>query len=150
MSSRKKFSTTSASFRKKPRRSNLARVLFLSASVGVGHTAAANAVRSALAALDPDIETQTVDSYKYAASIFSKVVADGYIGMVKTIPQLYRFIYDRAERATKISGFRTWVSQFTASNLRDLVATVKPSAVICTHAFPCGVMAAYKQQFDAN
>jgi len=126
----------------------LARVLFLSASVGVGHTAAAQAVRSALAELDSSFETQTVDSYKYAASVFSKVVADGYIGMVKTVPQLYRYIYDRAERATQVPGFRRWVSQYTAANLRALIAERKPDLVVCTHAFPCGVMSEYKRQFD--
>jgi len=124
------------------------RVLFLSASVGVGHTAAAQAVRSALAARDPSIETQTVDSYRYAASIFSKVVADGYIGMVKTVPQLYRYIYDRAERATHVPAFRSWLSQYTASNLRAFVNERKPDVVVCTHAFPCGVMSEYKRQFD--
>ncbi len=126
----------------------MTRVLFLSASVGVGHTAAANAVRSALGALDPQIETQTVDSYKYAASVFSKVVADGYIGMVKTVPQLYRYIYDRAERAERVPAFRRWVSQYTAANLRALVNERRPDVVVCTHAFPCGVMSEYKRQFD--
>ena len=46
------------------------------------------------------------DSYRYAASLFSKVVSDGYIGMVRTIPQLYGFIYDRAERATAAHSSR--------------------------------------------
>jgi processive 1,2-diacylglycerol beta-glucosyltransferase len=119
----------------------------LSASVGVGHTAAAAAVGRALAERDPDVTSDIVDSYKYAASIFSKVVADGYIGMVKTVPQLYRYIYDRAERATQVGAFRTWVSQFTASNLRQLIDELDPIAVVCTHAFPCGVMSAYKRMF---
>ena len=100
----------------------MARILFLSASVGVGHTAAAAAVESALAELEPGVETQTIDSYKYAASVFSKVVANGYIGMVKNVPQLYRFIYDRAERSRDIPAFRRWVSQYTAANLRAFVA----------------------------
>jgi processive 1,2-diacylglycerol beta-glucosyltransferase len=118
--------------------------------VGVGHTAAAQAVRRALLALEPSLETQTVDSYKYAASIFSKVVADGYIGMVKTVPQVYSFIYDRAERATHVPKFRRFVSQYTAANLRKLVDERKPDVVVCTHAFPCGVMAEYKRQFDPD
>jgi len=123
------------------------RILFLSASVGVGHTAAANAVACELKARYPDAEIQTVDSYKYAASVFSKVVADGYIGMVKTVPQLYRYIYDRAERAHDIPAFRRWVNQYTAANLRALVNERNPDVVICTHAFPCGVMSEFKQQF---
>jgi processive 1,2-diacylglycerol beta-glucosyltransferase len=128
----------------------VSRILFLSASVGGGHTAAAAAVESALRDVDGDIETQTVDSYKYAASVFSKVVANGYIGMVKNVPQLYRFIYDRAERSRDIPAFRRWVSQYTAANLRALVSEQKPDLVVCTHAFPCGVMSEYKRQFDPS
>jgi processive 1,2-diacylglycerol beta-glucosyltransferase len=126
------------------------RVLFLSAAVGVGHTAAAEAVRSALIARDPTLETHTVDSYRYAASIFAKIVADGYIGMVKTVPQVYRYIYDRAERATHVPNMRRFVSRYTAANLRKLVVDLKPDLVVCTHAFPCGVMSEYKRQFDPD
>ncbi len=125
------------------------RVLFLSAAVGVGHTAAAHAIRAALRALEPDIETETVDSYQYAASVFAKVVADGYIGMVKTIPQVYGFIYDRAERATHVPKARRFVSRYTAANLRRFVERTKPDLVVCTHAFPCGVMSEYKRLYDA-
>lgn len=124
------------------------RILFLSARVGVGHTAAAQAVRTALRALVPQCETETVDSYKYAASIFAKVVADGYIGMVKTVPQLYRYIYERAERAQRVPTLRSWVNTFTAANLRSLIAARNPDVVVCTHAFPCGVMAEYKRTID--
>ena len=94
------------------------------------------------------IRCEIVDSYRYAASLFSKVVSDGYIGMVRTIPQLYGFIYDRAERATAAGSFRVWASEFTARNLRGLVERLRPSAVVCTHAFPCGVMSAYKRLYD--
>lgn len=75
------------------------------------------------------------------------MVSNGYLGMVKTIPQMYRFLYTRAERATEVGHFRTWIHQFTASNLRDLLIRERPDVVVCTHAFPCGVMAEYKRQF---
>ena len=123
------------------------RILFLTAAVGGGHIAAARAVGAALATLDPPLESEIVDSYQYAASVFSKVVADGYIGMVKTVPQLYRAIYERAERAKEAGPFRTWLSGFTAANLRELIERMNPAAVVCTHAFPCGVMAAYKRLY---
>ncbi len=124
------------------------RVLFLSAAVGVGHTAAANAVRDALVARDPSLETQTVDSYEYAASVFAKVVADGYIGMVKTVPQVYAYLYGRVERARNIPAARRFVNRYTAQNLRAFVERMQPDLVVCTHAFPCGVMSEYKRQFD--
>lgn len=67
--------------------------------------------------------------------------------MVKTIPQLYRYIYNRAERATEVGRFRTWAHQFTATNLRPLLLRMRPDVVVCTHAFPCGAMAEYKNRF---
>ncbi|HEX8807068.1 MAG TPA: glycosyltransferase [Candidatus Aquilonibacter sp.] len=122
--------------------------MFLSASVGVGHVAAANAVCVALREIDPSVRTHVVDSYKYAALVVSRVVSDGYLRMVKTIPQMYRYIYDRAERATEVGPFRTWASQFTAGNLRSLIQRERPDVVVCTHAFPSGAMAEYKRLYD--
>jgi len=108
---------------------------------------AASAVCTALQAQYPDVDTRVVDSYKYAASVVSRVVSNGYIGMVKTIPQMYRFLYNRAEKATEVGPFRTWLHQFTAGNLRALLLEERPDVVVCTHAFPCGVMAEYKKEF---
>ncbi len=88
-----------------------------------------------------------MDSYDYAALVVSRVVSDGYLQMVKTIPQLYRYIYNRAERATEVGRFRTWAHQFTAGNLRPLMLEMRPDVVVCTHAFPCGAMAEYKALF---
>lgn len=108
---------------------------------------AARAVCAGLERVDPSVRTHIVDSYKYAALVVSRVVSDGYLQMVKTIPQMYRFIYDRAERATEIGPFRTWAHQFTAGNLRALIERERPDAVVCTHAFPCGAMAEYKRLY---
>jgi processive 1,2-diacylglycerol beta-glucosyltransferase len=68
--------------------------------------------------------------------------------MVKTIPQMYRYIYGRAERATEVGPFRTWAHQFTAGNLRPFMEIERPDVVVCTHAFPCGAMAEYKKLYD--
>jgi len=122
-------------------------VLFLSASVGEGHTAAAQAVSSALAERMPAAKCEVVDSYRYASNVFHRVARNGYIGVVKLLPQLYKFAYDQAERATKISAFKTWLHRYTAPNLRQFVSELKPDVVVCTHAFPCGVMSEYKKQF---
>lgn len=104
-------------------------------------------MRAALARLEPRAKSRVVDSYKYAALVVSRVVSDGYLRMVKTIPQMYRYIYDRAERATEIGRFRAWAHEFTADNLRPLILSERPDAVVCTHAFPCGAMAEYKRRF---
>ncbi len=90
---------------------------------------------------------EVVDSYRYASTVFHRVASNGYIGIVKLLPQLYKFAYDQAERATKISAFKTWLHRYTALNLRQFVTALQPDVVVCTHAFPCGVMAEYKREF---
>lgn len=125
----------------------MTRVLFLSAKVGDGHSSAANAVCAALPESAPGASALVVDSYRYAALVVSGVVSSGYLQMVKTIPQMYRFLYHRAERATEVGPFRTWAHQFTAGNLRALLQRERPDIVVCTHAFPCGAMAEYKAAY---
>lgn len=95
----------------------------------------------------PDAHCQVVDSYRYASQVFHRVASNGYIGMVKMLPQLYKYIYDQAERATKVSAFKSWLHHYTAVNLRQYVAVLAPDVVVCTHAFPCGVMAEYKREY---
>ncbi len=123
------------------------RALFLSANVGVGHSSAANAVCAALEDVAPENRGLVVDSYRYAALVVSRVVSSGYLQMVKTLPQMYRYLYDKAERATEIGPFRTWAHQFTAANLRALIERERPNVVVCTHAFPFGAMAQYKAAY---
>ncbi len=102
---------------------------------------------AALREIEPNARTAVVDSYKYAALVVSRVVSEGYLQMVKTIPQMYGYIYNRAERATEVGPFRTWAHQFTAGNLRGLFERERPDVVVCTHAFPAGAMAEYKRMF---
>jgi processive 1,2-diacylglycerol beta-glucosyltransferase len=124
------------------------RALFLSANVGDGHSSAANAICASLDDAIPGTRSLVVDSYRYAALVMSRVVSNGYLSMVKTIPQMYRFLYHRAERATEVGPLRTWAHQFAASNLRPLMEREQPDVVVCTHAFPCGAMAEYKAAYS--
>ncbi|MBV8425313.1 MAG: hypothetical protein JO349_08970, partial [Candidatus Eremiobacteraeota bacterium] len=126
--------------------SNNGPVLFLSASVGVGHTSAAKAVEVALG--EAQVDVRIVDAYQYAVPFFSKIAADGYIRMVKTVPWVYGFLYDRVERAKKVGSPRKWLSRLGAQNLHALIESLAPSCVVCTHAFPCGIMAQYKRTID--
>lgn len=89
-----------------------------------------------------------VDAYAHAVPFFSKIAADGYIRMVKVAPWMYGFLYDRVERARKVGSSRRWLSRLGAQNLHALIESIQPSCVVCTHAFPCGIMADYKAGID--
>lgn len=68
--------------------------------------------------------------------------------MVKTVPSLYGFLYDRVERAKEPGSLRKWLGTLSARNLHGLIQELRPSCVVCTHAFPCGIMSQYKRSID--
>lgn len=70
--------------------------------------------------------------------------------MVKTVPSLYGFLYDRVERAREPGSLRKWLGALSARNLQSLIAALQPSCVVCTHAFPCGIMSHYKRSIDPS
>ena len=116
--------------------------------MGVGHTSAAKAV--ALALDERRLDARIIDAYEHAVALFSRVAGAGYIRMVKTVPSLYGFLYDRVERAKEPGSLRKWLGTLSARNLHRLIAELDPSCVICTHAFPCGIMAQYKRTIDPS
>jgi processive 1,2-diacylglycerol beta-glucosyltransferase len=103
-----------------------------------------------LALADQDLDVQIVDAYEHAVPIFSKIAGAGYIRMVKTAPWVYGFLYDRIERAREVGSQRKWLSRLGARNLHALIEELGPSCVVCTHAFPCGIMAEYKRTIDPS
>lgn len=130
------------------------RVLFLSATVGAGHNRASEAIKAALLERDPKIKTLIIDSYRYASAIWGRMAADGYIQMVKFLPQLYGYLYEHGEKDSRVAehnalySFKSWVTQLVTHNFRRLLLRFHPHAIVCTHAFPCGIASMLKEEFQ--
>ena len=121
-------------------------VLFLSARVGVGHTAAADAVRAELAVRG--IPGETVDSYRYADRFFRKSSATGTSAWCAPCRTSTATSTTAPSGVKQAGGFRVWAAEFTARNLQTLITRMQPSVVVCTHAFSCNAMSAYKRLYN--
>jgi processive 1,2-diacylglycerol beta-glucosyltransferase len=126
------------------------RVLFLSANMGTGHSSAAEAILRALRERESDVEARIINSFQYASQYVGKVVEDSYIQILKSLPTLYGFLYESRDRKRTVSGWRRWINQRFAGNFKSLVDTFRPNVVVCTHAFPFGVMSAIKEKFSTD
>ncbi len=123
------------------------RVLFLSANAGTGHTSAAEAVRKALLLIDSSTTTKIVDSYSQANAFLGRVATQGYIQLVKFLPQIYSFFYELRDRDAAMGLFKSKLTQITARNFRKLMKEFRPDLVVCTHAFPSGIASILKEEF---
>jgi processive 1,2-diacylglycerol beta-glucosyltransferase len=73
-------------------------VLIVHASVGAGHTRAAQALASAFALEAPQVNVVVVDALDGARPLFRSVYADGYLELVERAPRAFGLLFDATDR----------------------------------------------------
>lgn len=121
------------------------RILIMYAPANTGHHKAALAIERAVGLIDSGAEVLTLNSLQYTNPILEKVIIKTYMGMLKTTPELWDYLYDNPQIVKKTEGLRELIHKFNSTKLKTLLDDFGPHVVICTQAFPCGVMADYKK-----
>jgi processive 1,2-diacylglycerol beta-glucosyltransferase len=121
------------------------RVLFLYLTKHSGHYAAATAVEQALRRIHPDTDSMLLDSFSHANPILSKVTLKAYLAMLKTMPEIWEYMYDNPEFQVRTQKIRDILNRGNSKKLQKVIAEFQPDMVVCTQAFACGVMASWKQ-----
>ncbi len=121
------------------------KVLLLFISEHSGHHCASLAIEKALHSLDPGIETLNINSFNYTNPILEKIINHAYMGVVKSAPELWDYLYDNPKVLKRTQSLRNMMHKFNTGKLKTLLDDFKPSAILCTQAFPCGMIADYKK-----
>jgi len=123
----------------------LKRVLIFYISVNSGHHIAAKSIEHALLKLDDHLEVLTINALNYISPLLEKFVIKSYMGVVKNNPELWEYLYDNSKVKDKLSKFRDFAHRLNSSRLLGLVSEFNPDVIVCTQAYPCGVLSAYKE-----
>ncbi|MBR1579767.1 MAG: glycosyltransferase [Selenomonadaceae bacterium] len=108
------------------------KILILSASIGSGHTRAADALAQALAQHDVEV----IDFMSASVSRFNELLKRLYLSVLSWVPDLYDRIY-RWAGARRVGPFtRLLWSILMYLPFDRLISARKPDVVICTHPFP--------------
>ena len=112
------------------------KILILSASIGSGHTKAAEAVQLGIRNEELGIEAQIVDFTAKEISTLNWLTKKIYLSALKFIPDLYDRIYNfmGKRRAGILTRFLTSTSMYFT--FAKLLNKFQPDVVICTHPFP--------------
>ena len=70
------------------------------------------------------------------------------MSVVKRTPELWDYLYDNPKVLKSTQSLREMIHRFNTGKLKTLLDDFKPSAILCTQAFPCGMVADYKKTFD--
>jgi processive 1,2-diacylglycerol beta-glucosyltransferase len=124
------------------------RALLLYISEASGHHCASIAIEKALHHLDPTIETLNINSFNYTNPILEKIINTAYMGVIKRTPEVWDYLYDNPKVLKNTQRLRAMIHRFNTGKLKVLLDDFKPSGIICTQAFPCGMVADYKKSFN--
>jgi len=115
-----------------------------------GHHRASLAIENALKKLSPSVETLNINAFAYTNPILEKVINRTYMGVIKNKPEVWEYLYDNPKVLSSVQGLRDAIHKFNSKKLKTLLEDFKPSAVVCTQAFPCGMIADCKKELDLS
>lgn len=126
------------------------KVLLLYISEDSGHHCASIAIERALHAHFPGIETLNINLFNYTNPIMEKVINGAYMSVVKRKPEIWDYLYDNPKVLRQVQKLREKIHKSNTGKLKTLLDEFKPDGVICTQAFPCGLIADYKKTFGVD
>ncbi|MBN2831349.1 MAG: UDP-N-acetylglucosamine--LPS N-acetylglucosamine transferase [Candidatus Omnitrophica bacterium] len=115
-----------------------------------GHCNAALAVEKAVRIFKPDTEILNINAFNYTNPLAEKITNSIYMGIIKIAPKIWDYLYDNPEIVRRIERTKENIHKANSPKLKKLFDKFLPDAVICTQAFPCGMVADYKKTYGVN
>ena len=126
------------------------RILQMYISNYSGHHKASLAIEKAFNLVDSEVEVRNVNSFNYTNPILEKIITKTYMGVIRKKPEFWGYLYDNPDIVRKTQKLREAIHRFNTAKLKTLLDDFRPDAVVCTQAFPCGMIADYKKSTGSN
>lgn len=121
------------------------RILFISAPVGAGHIRAAQAVSQMLGA-NYSCPSEICNVFEFFHPIIGRTILKTYLKTLDIFPQAYGAVYGWGNQSRIALLGRALISQVLAGRMLEYINTFQPSAIVCTHATPAGIVARLKKE----
>jgi len=123
------------------------RILLMYITKVSGHRQATVAIQQSLRQLDPRVEAPTINGFGYTYPVLEKVVNQAYMSIIKRTPMVWDYIYDNPKVVKNSQSIKKFLHKTSRDKIGKLFEKYKPDTVVCTQAFPCGMIADYKRKY---
>ena len=120
------------------------RVLILSASVGNGHTIAAESLKQAFEIKKLAGEVRHEDVLKFTNPLFRRLYGKAYIDLVNRAPEFLGWMYDQLDEPWKNEKRRLFFDKLNAAPLIKMIREYDPDWIVCTHFLPSEIVSDLK------
>lgn len=121
-------------------------ILILYITERSGHHSAAMAIKKAIELKEPGCRVQCVNAFRYAFPFLERVIHALYLIVIKRVPKIWEKMYDNPKLVGRSQLIKRWIHALAVRRIHSLFDHFKPQVVICTQAFPCGIVADYKKR----
>lgn len=122
------------------------KILFLTMSIGGGHTKAAEAIKEFADKKYGSSNTRIVDTLKYISPMADKLIVGSYLNTLRKTPKVYGELYKLSESKENITDFTKAVNKILSTKLIKFINEFNPSIIVCTHAFPVHMISNLKSK----
>jgi processive 1,2-diacylglycerol beta-glucosyltransferase len=126
------------------------KVLLLYISVLSGHHRAAMAIEHALRHLSPETQVYSINAFHYTNPVLERIINRTYNGIIKRTPEVWEYLYDNPGVVKNTQALKEMLHRYNSIKMKKLIEDFNPDAVACTQAFPCGMVADYKNTYNAR
>jgi len=120
------------------------RVLLMYISRVSGHHQATVAIQRALHQLSHEVEAPAINGFGYAYPRLEKIINRAYMGIIKRSPKIWDYLYDNPKVFKRSQSIKKFLNKSSHKKIEKLLKRYHPDTVVCTQAFPCGMVADYK------
>lgn len=126
------------------------RIILMYISEVSGHRSATMAIEKAIKELRPDTEIMSINAFNYTNPISEKVINRIYMEVIKRTPKIWDYLYDNPSVVKGLENIKRHVHKSNSPKLKKLFDGFNPDLVVCTQAFPCGMVADYKKTYAVD
>jgi processive 1,2-diacylglycerol beta-glucosyltransferase len=115
-----------------------------------GHHSASLAIEKSLKLISQDLKILNLNAFHYTSPISEKVVNRIYTTVIKRTPKIWDFVYDNPKVKKSIDAFKDAIHKLNSFKLKKLFYQFQPDVIVCTQAYPCGMVAEFKRSYRSN
>lgn len=120
------------------------KVLILSASVGNGHTRAAQSLEKAFKTKNIAGEVRHEDVLNFTNPVFRRLYSNAYIDLVNNAPEFLGWMYDQLDEPWKNEKRRLFFDKLNTQPFIKMLRRYQPDWIVCTHFLPSEIVSDLK------
>jgi len=123
-------------------------ILLLYISDVSGHHSASLAIEKSLKLCSPGLNILNLNVFRYTNPISEKIVNCIYTAIIKRAPKIWDYVYDNVKIKKNIEKFKNAIYKSNFQKLTKLFDRFQPDIIVCTQAYPCGMVAEFKKEYN--